>query len=447
MALFKNYTINILIRVIAILCMCFGVVYFGLLSPYWTVGLWMLLFVMLTTINLISYTQKAKREMVNFLLAIKQKDFTTTSLTQNNELQYAQREIVKVFQHLNQEKEFEHQYLESVVDHIQVALICFEHSGEVKLFNKAASELFQLQYVKNIRELKYVDNNLLDQIQSIRLGEKKLLKLYNGESLFHLSLQCSTFKLQKQKYKLVSFQDIKAELEENELVSWQKLIKVMTHEIKNSAIPIATLTDVIHQQFNDEILGGKQANSIDQELVNDLKISLNTVANRSKGLVNFVSAYNSLTKLPTPNIESIDVHDLIVETKKLMEVKTTDETIDFSVVSNDNNLQIQGDKKLIEQLFLNLIINAIDAVKSVECPMIRINTFKHQNGNVCIQIVDNGVGIPPEKLDEVFIPFFTTKSEGSGIGLSLSRQIMRMHKGGIEILSSNEQGTTIQLTF
>ncbi len=449
MQIYRNYSINVIVRVIGILLMSFGVAYFTFLTPYWTVGLWMLLFITLTTINLISYTQKNKREMINFLLAIKQKDFTSTSHShlKHNDLHHAQREILKVFQHLNQEKEFEHQYLKTIVDHIQVALVCFDADGEIMLFNNSARVLFQLKFVKNISEFKPIDQRLYERVSNIQIGEKEIIKLFSASRLHHLSLQCSAFKLQRKVFKLVSFQDIKAEMEENELLSWQKLIKVMTHEIKNSAIPIATLTDVIYHQFSDKVNATKGPMMLEEELLEDLKTSLHTVSNRSKGLVNFVKAYNSLTKLPSPKFEAVRTNLLLSETAKLMHSKMVTEGVDLSVIDDNDVLEIKCDKKLIEQLLINLIINAADAVKEVKHPIITIQSFKDPIGNVCIQITDNGIGIAPDKIDDVFIPFYTTKPEGSGIGLSLSRQIMRMHKGRIEIINSDKRGTTIQLTF
>ncbi len=387
--------------------------------------------------------------MVNFLLAIKQNDFTISSPPSNRkiDLKYAQKQILKVFQRLNKEKESEHQYLKTVVEHVKVALICFDDEGEITLLNQAASQLFDRPYLKNIATLKIIDEELYLLLKSLRPGQKQLIKVVIKNKLMHLSLQATTFKIKGNNYKLVSFQDIKSELEEKELESWQKLIRVMTHEIKNSAIPIATLTDVTYQQLIDENNDPKDLANLDREELDDIKTSLKTIASRSKGLVNFVKAYNHLTKIPPPKIQSVEVSGMLKRIEKLLMPQFRDSGIVLKYQLEPPDLAIKADSDLIDQVIINLLINAIDALKPVDKPQVTISSFVNPDGKKCIQIHDNGTGISEEILENVFVPFYTTKNEGSGIGLSLSRQIMRLHHGTIEISSKEGHGTSAKLWF
>lgn len=449
MKFYRRYSISILLRIAAILALCFSVAYFWVLTPYWTISVWSLLFIVLITIDLVRHLERIKRDMVNFLLAIKQNDFTTSSQASYRkiDLKYAQTQILKVFQKLNKEKESEHQYLKTVVEHVKVALICFDEQGEVTLLNQAASQLFDRPYLKNIVALKKIDKELYDLLRALKPGQKHLIKVIIKNKLMHLSLQATAFKIKGNNYKLVSFQDIKSELDEKELESWQKLIRVMTHEIKNSAIPIATLTDVTYQQLVGDKGDPKDLALMDAEELSDIKTSLKTIASRSKGLVNFVKAYNHLTKIPPPEIRSVNVLPILKRVEKLLTPQLQDAGIRLKYQMEVADLIIKADMDLIEQVIINVMLNAIDALKDSANPIITLSCFVNQEDKKCIMIMDNGPGIPEEILENVFVPFYTTKKEGSGIGLSLSRQIMRLHHGTIEIGSQHGFGTRVKLSF
>lgn len=449
MKFYRSNNISILLRIVAILVLCFAVVYFWLLTPYWAISLWSLVFIALITVNLIRHLEKSQREMVNFLLAIKQNDFTTSSQQSSYkiDLKYAQTQILKVFQRLNKEKESEHQYLKTVVEHVKVALVCFDEQGEVTLLNQAACELFNRPYLKNIIALKKIDPELYDLLKSLRPGQKSLIKIVIQNKLMHLSLQATAFRIKNNNYKLVSFQDIKSELEEKELESWQKLIRVMTHEIKNSAIPIATLTDVTYQQLIGENDTPKDLGTVDPEELKDIKTSLKTIASRSKGLVNFVKAYNDLTRIPPPKIKSVKVLSLLKNVEQLLTPQLKSSGIRLKYQMESTDMMIKADMDLIEQVIINVLLNAVDALENKSNPQIIISCFVNHDGKKCVEISDNGPGIPEEVLENVFVPFYTTKNQGSGIGLSLSRQIMRLHHGTIEVSSKTGAGTKVTLFF
>ena len=199
MKFYNSDNFSILWRIVALLVLSFAVVYFWLGTPYWAVSLWALVFIALITVNLIRHLEKTRREMINFLLAIRQNDFTTSSPKSSYkiDLKYAQTQILEVFQRLNKEKESEHQYLKTVVDHVKVALICFDEMGEVTLLNQAACGLFDRPYLKNIVALKKIDSELYELLKSLRPGQKRLIKIVIKNKLMHLSLQATAFKIKK----------------------------------------------------------------------------------------------------------------------------------------------------------------------------------------------------------------------------------------------------------
>ena len=278
----------------------------------------------------------------------------------------------------------------------------------------------------------------------LRNGEKELIKLSIGGRYVTLSILATEFKLQDEAFKLVSFQDIKSELEANELESWQKLIRVLTHEIKNSVIPISTLSDVILQMVKDD-QGVTDLSRLDEEGVEDLVGGLETIEARSKGLANFVKTYDQLTKLPKPQLQPVRVIKLLERVKNLFKADVDQKRLLFRV-DCDPALEIQADPDLIDQILINLVKNAFEALQRTSNPSIKLSALKG-NSEVMIKVKDNGPGIPDEVIENIFVPFYTTKEAGSGIGLSLSRQVMRLHNGSLEVLTTQSTGTVFVLKF
>ena len=311
--------------------------------------------------------------------------------------------------------------------------------------NQSAKELFNKPFLSTLRALSSIDAELVTIIRQLNSGEKKLLKIILNNQLLHLSVIAKELTLEGEAYKLLSIQNIKSELDEKELESWQKLIWILTHEIKNSAIPISTLTEVITQIMIDEKGNMKALSSLDNEELEDIRIGMLTVEKRSKGLVKFVDAYGRLARVPDPKLITVNVSDLLIQVHNLMKNELKRSAVNV-MINAEPHITIKADPDLIEQVLINLIKNAKEALLEINDPIIEINVFQNQSGSV-IAINDNGPGIPPNRLDNIFIPFFSTKKEGSGIGLSLSRQIMRAHKGSISVSTSPEEGTTFYLNF
>jgi signal transduction histidine kinase len=233
-------------------------------------------------------------------------------------------------------------------------------------------------------------------------------------------------------------------LEYQELESWQKLIRVLTHEIMNSVTPISSLSNAINDTFNETNGKKTELQKISDDDFEDIISSLKTIENRSKGLLKFVSSYKQLTKIPKPDIKEVNLTELVNHCHTLLKQKFKELNIHFTFNNSKEEFNCFADYDLIEQVMINLLLNAIDAVKNQEKPQITVG-IKNELNKYKINIKDNGKGIEPEEIEKIFIPFYTTKKEGSGIGLSLSRQIMRLHKGNIQVNSEQGKGTEFVL--
>ncbi|ELR73916.1 response regulator receiver domain protein [Fulvivirga imtechensis AK7] len=354
--------------------------------------------------------------------------------------------ITQEFQQLRKEKESNYHFLQTVVEHSGVPLMVYdEETLKITLMNKAAKELFKRPHLTNLKSIEQLDKHLFQLILKLQSGQKELIKTVIENELLHLSVLAREIKLDDRLHKLISFQNIKAELDEQEIQSWQKLIRVLTHEIKNSAIPISTLTEVINQMIVDERGELKDLSQLQQEDLDDLKIGIRTVQKRSAGLVNFVNAYGELAKIPQPKFQRVHVLELVERTEALLgpDLKRAGVKLTKAV---DPALQIEADMDMVEQILINLIKNAKEALVNTEQPCIELTTFI-KNHRTVIVVKDNGPGIEAEAMDQIFVPFYTTKKQGSGIGLSLSRQYMRAQKGNLTVTSSPEAGTSFFMIF
>jgi signal transduction histidine kinase len=281
----------------------------------------------------------------------------------------------------------------------------------------------------------------------LKSRENALVKVEDENELLHLALYASEFKLRGQKYSLVSIQNIHSELEEREMEAWQKLIRVLTHEIMNSITPIASLTSTVSGLIKDTYRKKIEDNKLRNEHLNDIQQALQTIQKRSQGLLHFVDAYRNLTLIPKPNFQIFLIKELFDRIKKLMQANIEQNSIQFKVNVEPETLELTADPELVEQVLINLLLNAFQAVKGRKSARIELNALLDGRGRIIIQVGDNGPGISKENQEKIFIPFFSTKEEGSGIGLSLSRQIIRLHHGSIGVYSEPDVQTIFTLRF
>jgi nitrogen fixation/metabolism regulation signal transduction histidine kinase len=340
-------------------------------------------------------------------------------------------EVTRRFKELNIEQEGRHQYLEALIEHVQIGLISFDKEGEVQLVNETFRNYAELNVIRNISDIQVFQPELYTQITEMRAGQDKVVRLEGEQGIVPLQVHMTEFILDDRVFYLVSVQDIRQALDSQEVESYQKLIRVLTHEIMNSVSPINSLSESLYGivSRNEVIEGDRREN---------LEKGLEAIQARSKGLETFTEAYKQLTRLPKPHYEDIDVKNWVERV-----VHLTDKSIHLDL---EDGLQVRGDAKMLDQVLINLIRNAQAAVSERDDPLIQISGSRRKFG-VQLRIADNGVGIPADKLDKIFVPFFTTREEGSGIGLALSRQIIKMHGGRLDVESTAGEGTTMSIAL
>ena len=400
--------------------------------------------------SLLRYVTRTNRDLNRFLLSIKHSDFSQSYTNQLkgsgfDELNTAFSEVTKEFQQAKIEKEEHFRFLQTIIDHVGIALIAFNLDGGVELINNAAKKLLKIPRLGNIKDIESISSVLADKLGNIAPGDKDLVKFKQGDNLLQLSIYATGFILRQQQLNLVAMQNIQSELEEKEMISWQNLIRVLTHEIMNSITPIASLASTATGLLEN----GKECKVPEDmnEVIVDVRHAVRTIEKRSKGLITFIDNYRKLTRIPKPDFKIVQVQGLFERVESLMKDQFEHNSIKFNKEVDPESLTITADPALIEQVLINLCKNSVEAVSGVSRPKIKLKAGTDGLGNPVVKVIDNGKGIAEDVAERIFIPFFTTKPEGSGIGLSLSRQIIRLHKGTIGVASTPNERTVFKLRF
>ena len=449
---FTRYRINIVARISLILALSLGAFIIMLKTDYWTLSIWIFVLVIILTVSLIRFFEKSRRELYRFVSSVKSNDFSPTYYLNAKseidiEMNRIYNEISAVFRNLRDEKEFHHQYLQMLIEHINIAIVCFTDNFEVQFSNQAAIDLFGKPYFHNIASFERINPDISNAIEKVKRGNNQLLKVVIKDEMCSLTVSSAEFKFHDREYKLVTFYNIKPELERQELESWKKLIRTITHEVNNSAIPITNLTRYVSQVIINEKGQFRELRKLDPDQKDDLKTSLVTIEKRSDGLVNFINSTRSFTKTRKPDFQKVNLKELINRVLRLLANDLESCGIKVESEIDPVSLEITVDQALFEQVFINLILNSIEALADVKDPVVLIRVGRSPKQAVKITITDNGKGIRSEDIGNVFVPYFTTKANGSGLGLSICRNIIDQHKGQISVKSVPGSGTvfTIQV--
>lgn len=389
---------------------------------------------------LLQYLNKTSRDLNQFLKSIKFLDNVpakTTSDLSHGQLNLTYNKIVSQLRDAWIAKEQEHQYFKYVLEQIGVGIITYDIDGNVEIYNSAAKDIFGIEKLNNISQLENIQIGLVVELSDIKAGSTKLLQFDGVLENIKILVKANVIKVDKRKIRLLSFQNIKTQLEESELEAWQKLIRVLTHEIMNSVTPIKSLT----YSMQKALFENNNTN------LDNFAKGLKAIENRSRGLLDFVESYKNLTQIPKPNYERITVDNLFNELESLFKDEFLKENIVFIQETGARDLSVIADKKLIIQVLINLIKNSIHSLKESNNKEIRVVAEQSRDDKICIKVFDNGKGIPEEVKDKIFIPFYTTRENGSGIGLSFARQVMVLHNGTIEVKSNENKGTVFALCF
>lgn len=379
------------------------------------------LIALISAVELIWYLGRTERDFTRFLLSIKHHDFSRAyrNQPQYKELQNAYDLITKSFEDLETQKHAENRLLQIVSEHLKIGLVCYDPAGEVVFVNKAFREMLDLESLARLESISQSHPSVYEYLIAEKTVSGALVKDLHEEKLL---IKTEAFSLRGEQYKLASLYDIRSTLDTNELESYQKLMRVMTHEIMNSATPVLSLIQVV----NKKLVEGDRIRSLSESEQKNIAFSLGAIETQTSSILRFVEAYRKINKEIRPNKEVTTISTLFDPVIKLL---IDPGAIDF-YFENQVDEGIRVDTGLMSQTLINLLKNAIEAVNGVNHPQIRISVNKSRE-LLKVTVDDNGVGIDESQRSQVFVPFFTTKTEGSGVGLALSRKIINAHGGNL----------------
>jgi signal transduction histidine kinase len=445
--IFRNYSLHILLR-LAVLVALAGATPVLFSKGFSSLALLTSGLALGVAASLYRFYTRRFRLINNFFEAVKYRDFSQRyreedKLTDLKSLYSGFNLVNQTVRSVKAERETHYLYLQKILELVDVGIMAFDtHSGNVLWMNEAFQETLGLPSFKNISFVEKRSVILYQQIFSAYYPQPAEVKYKVQESDVHLLVSNSLFKMENQASKLVVIQNIETALNRNEAEAWKKLLSVMTHEIMNSIAPIASLSGTLVRELNQPQAAPAGKVALAKE---DLLLGLESIKNRSEGLMRFAKTYRSLNKVVNLNLEEVELSDLFSRLATLMKTTTTKAKLSFAV--EPPTLKVTADAYLLEQVLINLILNALQATEELSTPEVKVAAAERPEGGIIIKVRDNGPGIAPEALDKIFVPFFTTKKTGSGIGLSLSKQIMTLHGGKIQLSSSATSGTLVSLIF
>ncbi|MBC7935276.1 MAG: HAMP domain-containing histidine kinase [Rhizobacter sp.] len=417
---YKQNVVAVITAVIAVLY--FNAIYKQLLKPY--------------------------RQISEFAEAVFYRDFSknyTTSPADKTEhtLNNSFNTINNVLKELSIEKEAQFLYLQTMLELIDTGVISYRpDTGEITWMNESLKNIIKLPQFKSVYFLEKRNEILLEEMLSLKAGENKMISIDVEHIPTKLLISATSFTTDGINYHLVAFKNVDEVVDETEAKAWQKLLSVMTHEIMNSVAPISSLADTLKKR-----LGAEKINFANPDVMEDIELGIDTIKSRSEGLLKFTATYRNLNKVTHLNLEAVPVIDLFENLLQLMQPTLTQKNIEAEIILKNTHLTLMADIHFVEQVLINLLVNAIEAVKNNKGTKKITLTAEQRQQKIWLQVADNGMGIEQDLLDKVFIPFFSTKKTGSGIGLSLCRQIMLLHKGSISVQSKINEGAVFVLQF
>ena len=446
--IFKRYEWRLLLRVLILFITLTGTAVIAVQGQliYMVIACPLLVYEL---IDMIRFQKKAQDEVSQFVESIHYRDFSRhfdvrKAPTELKPLRKGFNEINSTFKLISRERETQYHYLQKILEIVDTGILSYElETGETGWINEAFKRIIGIPYVKTISSLEKREEALYKEIINIKPGESKVISITRNQQLIKILITASLLRSDDKVYKLIAFQNVSEALDETESKAWQKLLSVMTHEIMNSVAPISSLADTLKNRLQSpEIVNSSMGGQLE-----DLELGIDTIKRRSEGLLKFTESYRNLNKITKLDLKKILVRDLFENLSSLMHPSMAKKHIELEIVLRDPALAIEADINLIEQVMINLLVNAVEAVKDKEHPRITLSAEVQQNNRTVVKVADNGSGIPTDLLDKIFIPFFSTRKTGSGIGLSLCKQIMLLHKGNIQVQSAEGVGSAFLLVF
>jgi two-component system nitrogen regulation sensor histidine kinase NtrY len=402
-------------------------------------------------VEMIRFVGRTNKELTRLFNAVRHQDFSVTfqqGLTGSSfkELENSMNEVIRAYKTVKIQREAQFHLLQTLVSQIQVGIMVVADHDEITLFNPTAEALLGVQGTRNWQLVKQLNPEFARSVEELGGNGRKLTELKDGRYTRMVSLDVRTIQLMERPCILITLQDINGEIEQKEIEAWHKLIRILTHEIMNSVTPIASLTETMQGLLTTPDGQQRQAGNISEETVADIRFSLETIQKRSEGLLKFVDTYRKLTRVPKPVPERVELRELFASVERLMSDSLTHRGIMLEYKTEPGLGFVLLDRALIEQVLINLITNSMYALEGRPSPLIHLSAYT-AGGSVMMEVRDNGKGIPAKELNEIFVPFFSTRKDGSGIGLSLSKQIVTLHGGTIKVSSQEGKGTSFYLRF
>lgn len=445
-----DFRINILLRLLLILCtmlLLVGVYQAEQLLVFSLIGIILLLLMQIYL--LFGYMQATQREMESFFEAVRYEDGArriNTRFKQSQNLKVHWEEIQTRLQQLRQKNEELVRYYSLLLEKVPVALVVVEDKGEggkIELVNVAAQQLFKRSYLSAVDQLQEYGAQLAQDIQQIVAGEQRSSHLLSDQVSIAVALSAAAIQLPGGTKKVISIQPIQRELDKQEILAWQNLVQVFTHEIMNSMTPVASLS----KTANELLLAQLDSHGNADESLQDAQQAIHTVARRAEHLMQFVQAYRRISNPPQLKCVDIVVQDLLMDVCRLFQVQAGERGITFRCTTIPEHLRLHADPAHVEQALINLVKNAVDALAEKTHGHIFLKAYIGHGGNILIDVIDNGAGIPAEKLEQIFVPFYTSKRDGTGVGLFLVKQIMQAHRGSVCALPGENGGSILRLMF
>jgi two-component system, NtrC family, nitrogen regulation sensor histidine kinase NtrY len=448
--IFKRYEWRLVLRVFFLFVTLSATSYIVVAGATWYLYLAITIpLIIYEVLDLIRFQKKAQDEVSQFVESIHYRDFSRHFDVRKapNELKPLRKgfnEINSTFKDISRERETQYQYLQKILELVDTGILSYElESGETGWINESFKKLIGVPYLKSINSLEKREPVLYADIIALKPGDSKIVTITRNQQLVKILVTASILRSDEKLSKLVAFQNVSEALDETESKAWQKLLNVMTHEIMNSVAPISSLADTLKNRLQSPEI----ANSPVSSQLEDLELGIDTIKRRSEGLLKFTESYRSLNKITKLDLTKILVRNLFENLNSLMRPTLEKKHIELEIILRDPTLAIEADINLIEQVLINLVVNAIEAVKDRHEPKIILSAEIQNNNKTLVKVTDNGLGMPPELLDKIFIPFFSTRKTGSGIGLSLCKQIMLLHKGNIQVQSTEGVGSAFVMVF
>jgi two-component system nitrogen regulation sensor histidine kinase NtrY len=406
-----------------------------------------LVLLVVLVLDLTRYLTRGQQALADFTLALKYRDFSRQYPAQSGPaslrpLHEAFNQVNATFRELRAEQEGQFQYLQTILALLDTGIVSYDAAGTVAWVNEAFKQTLHLPYLKNIRALQSRQPVLYEAICQAVPGQPAVVKLTVGPQTVQLLVSATQFKLRGEAFTLLAFKNVSQALADTETAAWQQLLRVMTHEIMNSVAPIASLADSLGRHVQRA-----RQQEVSDELLDDVGTGIRIIQQRSEGLLRFTQVYRDFSTLASPQRTTLYVQELLQATRQLLAEQLAAQGIEVTLSVRPAHLTLHADGHLLEQVLINLVLNAAQAVTQTPTPRISLLAWSDEQERVVMEVKDNGSGIPADVLDSIFIPFFTTHPNGSGIGLSLAKQIMQLHQGSIQVRSVEGAGSAFQLWF